>query len=109
MHVSWLVLTLGGLWGVSVARASHLDSASVLTTGLLYGYILWSLYWGGPAFLAWWRGTFLNLGPLVVFGGCGFQMGLAICVLVLVGIPFCTLGGGIYHFSRHWKAARYHN
>jgi hypothetical protein len=110
MHISWLVLVLGGLWGISVARAAG-SNTNVVATALLYGYLTWALYWGGPAFLGWWRSTFLRFsGSIAAFApaGCGFQIGLAFLVLFLVGIPFCALGGGIYQFSRHWKTARYH-
>lgn len=110
IHLSWLVLAIGGLWGISVARAAGPATSSV-ATALTYAYFTWALYWGGPSFFSWWRRTFFKLsGPIAAFTpfGCGFQMALAFFVLALGAIPFCIFGGGIYHFARHWKSACYH-
>lgn len=109
LHLSWLVLAAGGLWGISFARA-HGPTSGTLTTALQFAYITWSLYWGVPPFWRWWRKTFsLLLGPLGCMAfGCGPQFVIAFAVLFLMGPPFCLLGGGLYQFALCCRAARYH-
>ena len=109
MHLSWLVLAAGGLWGISVARAAG-PSASVVVTALTYGYVLWSLYWGGPPVFNWWkRNVFSRTGPVNLMSfAWGIQMSVALAILFWGGTIFCVLGGGAYYFSRQLKSSRYH-
>ena len=108
MHLSWLVLAIGGLWGASTAHRPGGPGGSTILTALLTGYILWALYWGLPPFWRWWRR--FHTPSLLSFlpGGCVLRAGIAFGLLVAGGYFFSVFGGGLYHFSRYLRGARYH-
>lgn len=109
MHLSWLFLAAGGLWGISMSRNGGGGSSSNLQMALMIGYMVWSLYWGLPPFWGWWRRVWLNASGAVgcFSGGLANKIAIAITVLVFGSCLFSVFGGGIYHFVRHWRSARF--
>jgi hypothetical protein len=106
IHLSWLILLTGGLWGSLIAYNTTSDP---LPQALKLAYLLWSLYWGAPLFLHWWRKVFVHfVGPTSLMSfGCGPQFIVAFIALVLLGPPFCVLGGGIYQFVACLRISRF--
>lgn len=109
LHLSWLVLAAGGLWGISIAKHS-VPPASPVPFALMVGYITWALYWGVPPFWRWWRRSGMNIARMARFlpGGCLIQAAIGFTVLFAGGYFFSVFGGGIYQFARHLRAAQYH-
>jgi hypothetical protein len=107
LHLSWVVLAAGGLWGIAMAKST--PGGNAVQAALLTGYIAWSLYWGVPPFWRWWRRTGLNAFKFANFlpGGCFLQAAIACTVLFIGGYFFSVFGGGLYYFARQWRASRY--
>ena len=110
LHLSWLVLAAGGLWGVSIAHSGGRPGSSTLQTALMTGYIAWALYWGVPPFWRWWRRFWLRMPSIMNFfsGGCVLRAAISFFILVVGGYFFSVFGGGLYQFARHWRAMRSH-
>ena len=112
LHLSWLVLAAGGLWGISIARnGGHgVGTSGTVQTALLTGYIALALYWGVPPFWRWWRRAWFHAHGLIgiLTGGCLIRAVIAFTVLLVGGYFFSVFGGGLYQFARHWRLARYH-
>src|SRR3954449_2913725 len=100
LHLSWLVLAAGGLWGISWAKQQVPQPGSTIPFALLFGYIAWALYWGVPPFWRWWRRTCTT--ALRAFhllpGGCLIQAAIAFTLLFVGGYFFSVFGGGLYQF-----------
>lgn len=108
-HLSWVVLVLGGLWGMSMARSGGEESGTDLRTAIMTGYICWSLYWGLPPFWRWWKRRGSQAGWTV---GCVPGMSLIHIALVFAGLVvggyfFSVFGGGLYHFGQYLRTARH--
>jgi hypothetical protein len=105
LHLSWLVLAAGGLWGI----AHNIEPGSKVASALLAGYIAWALYWGVPPFWRWWRRSGANLVRMSTLspGGCLIQAVIAIFILFVGGYCFSVFGGGVYQFARCLRAAHY--
>jgi hypothetical protein len=105
LHVSWLFLLAGALWGGTAAPRQH-SPRSALAGALLVAYVVWSLYWGIPLFWRYWRLHSHRLGN--VLRGVPPPLRLALrCSLCVAGAYFFSVfGGGIYEFIRCWRALR---
>jgi|SRR3954464_14640378 len=103
LHLSWLVLAAGGLWGIS----HPIQPGNTMASALMAGYIAWALYWGVPPFWRWWRRTCLT-AVRASTGGDLAQTAFALCVLLVGGYCFSVFGGGVYQFIRCLRAAHYH-
>lgn len=108
-HLSWLILILGGLWGISMARAEG-SPGSALQGALITGYASWSLYRGLPPVWRWWKAHGLRLGGLAgcIPGGALIQAIVAFSILAAGGYFYSVFGGGLYHFTQHLRTSRRH-
>lgn len=98
--------------------------AAVLS-GLVYGYMFWSSFWGFPKVWSWWRIPVRKLYQLanriefssvvtvllVLAGVCVLAPALAIVLvyfysLFWVGLFYSFFGGGIYQFLQARKIAK---
>ena len=109
IHLSWLVLAAGGLWGIAMAKHSSGPGATI-PFALMTGYVAWALYWGLPPFWRWWRKSCSHALKVVSFlpGGCLLQAAVAFAVLLAGGYFFSVFGGGLYQFALCCRAAKYH-
>lgn len=74
---------------------------------LMFGYVVWSAYWGIPTIWKWLldlakgiRGQ-VSIDYLTLFALYIFFFWFPI----IIGIPYGLLGGGVYQFLRHRKLA----
>jgi hypothetical protein len=98
---------------------------SVVLSGLIYGYMFWSCFWGFPKVWRWWRKPIEKLYQLtnrieftsavtvvLVFAGvCALVPGIAAVfvyfyALFWVGLFYSFFGGGIYQFLQARKIAK---
>lgn len=98
--------------------------AAVLS-GLVYGYMFWSSFWGFPKVWSWWRTPVRKLYQLanriefssavtvilILAGVCALAPALAIVLvyfysLFWVGLFYSFFGGGIYQFLQARKIAK---
>jgi hypothetical protein len=98
---------------------------AVVASGLYYGYIFWSGFWGFPKVWSWWRIPVRKLYQLasrlefnatvtvliILLGICALAPALLLVLLYFysllwVGLIYSMFGGGIYQFVQARKVAR---
>lgn len=106
IHLSWLFLIVGALWGATLVAERQVAGAPVGVV-LGYAYALWALFWGLPPFWSWLRRVFppLNGGPLYLVP---IRLAVWLSVALIGGVYFSLFGGGIFHFLRDWWTVRGH-
>ncbi|HLX08683.1 MAG TPA: hypothetical protein VKY89_12560 [Thermoanaerobaculia bacterium] len=107
LHLSWLFLLGGLIWGASTFAAAHRGPAAARVVAVLtYGYVVWALYWGVPAFWRFWRLHSYRLAGAL--GGLPFPFRWAVTASLLVcGAYFASVfGGGLLEFFRCLRGLR---
>jgi hypothetical protein len=113
IHLSWLVLAVGGLLGflmtgeVLARSRSAGEAAQVLLAGPLgMAYAGWALFWGAPASWRWcWkhRSIFEGLREIKYFGPL-YYLACSLAWALWGAVVLSILGGGIYHFARYRRS-----